>query len=104
MTEQRPMFDQHVGRDGIPRDVPARQGDPESSWVAGRGLRDSGRQAEQQTRAFALVTTEPRTAAELAHGDYRLEIMLRKRLPELRDLGRVRNGVARDGVQTWRLA
>jgi len=105
MDEQGSLFSPHRGRDGMLGYVPARASDPQSSWIAAAALKSSGELSRQQMRAFSLVTGVARTAAELASGDYRLEIMLRKRLPELRDQFDppwVENGPPRDGLQTWR--
>jgi hypothetical protein len=103
-SDQGSLFSPHRGRAGTLEYVPARASDPQSSWDAAAKLKASGELSRQQARALALVTDWPQTAAELAAGDYRLEIMLRKRLPELREAGQVVNGAPRDGAQTWRRA
>ncbi len=68
----------------------ARLTDPLSSHRAADELEQSGALGRQHQEALYLVQQHPgSTALQLAGGDFRLMIRLRKRLPELRERGLV---------------
>lgn len=92
MTQQR-LFD---GSDLLAR---ARTSDPETSHAAAQQVEASGRAGSDRNRLLQAVRLHPgHTAGELALLDSvnmeRSEVS--KRLPELRRLGLVRNGEARE--------
>lgn len=86
----------------------ARRSDPEGSHEAARRVTDSGTRASQQRAVLSCVQRSPgRTSRELAKAYGLDRYMVGRRLPELREVGKVRNDEKREcrisGVtcETW---
>jgi len=74
----------------------SRATDPATSAAAGRAIETSGAASNQRTLCLAAVMREPgRTSAELAAELGVDRYTPSRRLPELRQSGKVRNGAAR---------
>lgn len=83
----------------------ARSTDPETSHLAAAEVTKSGKRATQQHECLKGVKRYPgRTSAELAAALHIDRYIVARRLPELREAGKVMNGPARPCGQTRRKA
>ena len=94
--------------DDLPLFARARRSDPETSKEAARAVTRSGVAAAQQQAVYEITVKFPsRTSAEigaLMGEDMRNRYVAARRLPELRDAGRVFNDTSRKCTQTGRKA